>query len=131
MQRVWCNARELRNSATDAERKLWQQLKGRQMLGIKFRRQYPIAGYIADFASPDVRLVVELDGGQHLERREYDRQRSRRMACNGYRVLRFWNDDVLLRTDDVLAEIVRMIDATPPQPSPAFAGEGAESEDSI
>lgn len=131
MQRIWRNARELRNSATDAERKLWQQLKGRQMLGIKFRRQYPIAGYIADFASPDVRLVVELDGGQHLERREYDRQRSRRMACNGYRVLRFWNDDVLLRTDDVLAEIVRMIDATPSQPSPVFAGEGAESEDSI
>ena len=131
MQRIWRNARELRNSATDAERKLWQHLKGRQMQGAKFRRQYPIAGYVADFASPDLRLVVELDGGQHLQRRECDEQRSRRMACNGYRILRFWNDDVLLRTDDVLAEIVRMIDVTPPQPSPAFAGEGAESEDSI
>lgn len=128
MRPIWQKARVLRHQTTDAERKLWAYLKGRQLAGIKFRRQYPIAGYIADFAAPEIRLIVELDGGQHLERGEYDARRSRRIMCNGYCVLRFWNDDVLLRTEDVLAEIMRMIDVTPPQPSPAFAGEGAESE---
>ena len=126
MQPIWKNARALRNTATDAERKLWQHLRARQFNGVKFRWQYPIAGYIADFASPAVRLVIELDGGQHLEQQQYDSERARRMAANGYRVLRFWNDDVLLRTEHVLAEIWRAIHATPPQPSPAVAGEGAE-----
>lgn len=126
MQLIWKNARALRNAATDAERKLWQRLRNRQLNGVKFRRQYPIAGYIADFASPSIRLVIELDGGQHLEQQQYDSDRMRRMGANGYRVLRFWNDDVLLRTEQVLAEISRMIDATPPQPSPAVAGEGAK-----
>ena len=128
MQPIWRTARALRHQATDAERKLWRYLKCRQLAGVKFRRQYPIAGYIADFAAPEMRLVVELDGGQHLERREYDARRSQRMQCNGYRVLRFWNDDALLRTEAVLAQILRVIDATPPQPSPACAGEGAEIE---
>ena len=128
MEPIWSNARELRNNATDAERKLWQHLKSRQLRGIKFRRQYPIAGYVADFAAPEIRLVIELDGGQHLEQREYDRKRTEKLACNGYRVLRFWNDEVLLQAEHVLSEILRMIDATPPQPSPAFAGEGAKGE---
>lgn len=72
-----------------------------------FRRQFPIAGYIADFACVEARLVVELDGGQHVEARSYDEQRIQRMNTNGYRVLRFWNDDVLLRTRLVLEEILR------------------------
>jgi very-short-patch-repair endonuclease len=126
MQRIWKNARALRNTATDAERKLWQHLRTRQFNGVKFRRQYPIAGHIADFASPAVRLVIELDGGQHLEQQQYDSKRAQRMRANGYRVLRFWNDDVLLRMEHVLDEIWRAINATPPQPSPAVAGEGAE-----
>ena len=129
MQPIWDNARKLRNDSTDAERKLWHHLRNRQINGIKFRRQYPIAGYVADFAAPSIRLVVELDGGQHLLRTEYDRQRTDRLGCNGYQVLRFWNDDVLLRTEQVLSEILRMIDATPPQPSPAFAGEGAHGDE--
>jgi len=129
MEPIWSNARELRNKATDAERKLWQHLKSRQLRGIKFRRQYPIAGYVADFASPEIRLVIELDGGQHLEQREYDQKRADKLARNGYRVLRFWNDEVLLQTEHALSEILRMIDATPPQPSPAFAGEGAKGDE--
>jgi len=126
MQPIWNNARALRSTATDAERKLWQYLRNRQIKGIKFRRQYPIAGYVADFASPAIRLAIELDGGQHLQQEEHDRIRSQRLACNGYVVLRFWNDDVLRKTEQVLSEIIRVIDATPPQPSPAFAGEGAK-----
>ena len=128
MEPNWKNARALRDSATDAERKLWQHLRNRQRNGLKFRRQYPIAGYIADFARPDNRLVIELDGGQHLEQQQYDEVRTRKLASNGYRVVRFWNDDVLFRIETVLEEIHRMIDATPPQPSPAVAGGGGKGD---
>lgn len=122
MQPIWENAMALRNAATDAERKLWYRLRGKQ-LGVKFRRQYPIAGYVADFASPEARLVVELDGSQHQQQVSYDAERSRKMQVNGYRVLRFWNDDVLLRTEDVLERILRAI--TQPLPNPPLqAGEG-------
>lgn len=109
MEAIWRNARTLRNEATDAERRLWQCLRGRQLLGFKFRRQYPIAGYIADFACVEAKLVVELDGGQHAERQTKDAERTRRIETNGYRVIRFWNDDVLLRTEAVVEEIMRQL----------------------
>ena len=127
MRKIWTNARSLRNSATDAERTLWRHLRGRQLQNLKFRRQYPIAGYIADFACVEAHLVVELDGGQHAEHAAEDETRTRKMEANGYRVLRFWNDDVLLRTVDVLAEIHRQV-STPPQPSPVDRG-GSQSND--
>ena len=107
MQRIREYARALRNDGTDAERHLWQFLRRRHLGGHKFRRQYPIAGYIADFACIEARLVIELDGGQHLEHETYDTARSHKLAANGYSVLRFWNDDVFLRTEDVLEEILR------------------------
>ena len=94
---------------------------------MKFRRQFPIAGFIADFACVEVKLVVELDGGQHVERTVEDADRTARIEGNGYRVLHFWNDDVLLRTDDVLEVIWREAasrKATPLQLSPASRGEG-------
>lgn len=109
MEEIWENARSLRNAPTDAERQLWRHLRGRQLQGLKFRRQYPIAGYIADFACVEARLVIEADGGQHTDRDEYDAERTRKMQVNGYRVLRFWNDDVLLRSDLVLDEILRQL----------------------
>lgn len=110
MEKIWSKARALRNDATDAERHLWQNLRGRRLAGFKFRRQYPIAGHIADFACIEARLVIELDGGQHLERSAEDAARTRRIESNGYRVLRFWNDDVLERAVDVLDEILRNLD---------------------
>lgn len=120
------HARQLRNDATDAERKLWQQLRGRQLFDFKFRRQYPLAGYIADFACIEAKLVIELDGGQHLKQVEYDAERSHKLAINGYKVLRFWNDDVLLRTELVLEQVCRELQ---PHPSPPLqAGEGAKGE---
>lgn len=126
MREVHKNARALRSAATDAERKLWQGLRGRQVLGYKFRRQYPIAGYITDFACPEARMVIELDGGQHLGQAAYDVERTRKLAVNGYRVLRFWNDDVLLRTQDVLHEIHRQL---LPLPNPPLqAGEGVQGD---
>jgi len=125
LRNIHDNARALRNGATDAERKLWQHLRGRQLFDFKFRRQYPIAGYIADFACVEAQLVIELDGGQHLEQVQYDAERSRKLAINGYKVLRFWNDDVLLRTELVLEQICRELQ---PHPSPPLhAGEGAKS----
>ncbi|GAA0251662.1 endonuclease domain-containing protein [Rhodanobacter caeni] len=110
MQRQWTRARQLRNGSTDAERRLWHFLRRRQLAGHKFRRQYPLAGYIVDFVCVPARLVIELDGGQHLDAIEYDERRSAALQREGYRVLRFWNDDVLLRTEDVVREIFRVLE---------------------
>ena len=110
MQRIWINARRLRNQSTDAERRLWSFLRRWQLAGHKFRRQYPLAGYIADFVCVPARVVVELDGGQHLDALAYDERRTEAMQHEGYRVLRFWNDDVLLRAEDVVAEIFRVLE---------------------
>jgi very-short-patch-repair endonuclease len=127
LDRLRYNARELRNNATDAERLLWRSLRGRQLAGFRFRRQMPIAGYIADFASPDARLVVELDGGQHADRIEYDQRRCEVMADAGYRIVRYWNHDVLTRTADVLADIHRhLTSATPSRPPPSATRKGEE-----
>jgi very-short-patch-repair endonuclease len=109
MEEIWTKARALRNSASDAEHVLWRHLRGRQLQGLKFRRQYPIAGYIADFACVEAELVTELDGGQHADQASYDAERTRKIECNGYRVLRFRNDDVSLRTAEVLDEIIRRL----------------------
>ncbi|HTV87238.1 MAG TPA: DUF559 domain-containing protein [Dyella sp.] len=107
MQGKWIRARELRNTATDAERHLWRYLRRRDLAGYKFRRQYPIAGYIVDFVCIQAGLVIEIDGSQHLSARTYDERRTRAIEASGYRVLRFWNDETLLRTDAVLEEIWR------------------------
>jgi very-short-patch-repair endonuclease len=109
MHLKWTRARQLRNESTDAERRLWYFLRRQQLGGHKFRRQYPLAGYIADFVCVPARLVVELDGGQHLEALDYDQRRTDALQRVGYRVLRFWNDDVLLRTQDVVEEIFRVL----------------------
>src|SRR5262245_51464417 len=90
-------ARELRNNATDAERALWRALRGKQLEGFRFRRQVPIAGYIADFLCPQARVIIEVDGGQHAEQQSYDEARTAKFAAQGYRVLRYWNADVLSR----------------------------------
>lgn len=105
MQETWKRARYLRHSATDAERLLWRHLRSRQLGEYKFRRQYPIAGYITDFACIPAKLVIELDGGQHLDAIVYDLERTRVIEAHGYRVLRFWNDEVLLHTEVVLEQI--------------------------
>ncbi len=109
-------ARELRRNQTDAERKLWSRLRAAQ-LGVKFRRQHAVAGYYTDFCCVEHSLIVELDGGQHDE--SSDAKRTADLEQAGFRVLRFWNDEVLLRTDDVLEEIVRILQQErPPHPNP-------------
>ena len=121
MSRIRNFARNLRSNGTDAERLLWRHLRNRQMQGLRFRRQHPIVGFVADFACIEARLIIELDGGQHADAREYDLRRTEILEGAGYRVLRFWNHEVLRSTDGVLAEIFRQV-LTPPQPSPASRG---------
>ena len=120
MDAMRLRARELRNDATDAERHLWRYLKLRQLAGLRFRRQVPIGPHVADFLCPQARLIVELDGGQHVERIDADEARTRVLVDLGYRVLRYWNDDALLRTQDVLDDILRYANSTLPQPSPSL-----------
>ena len=100
-------ARQLRKTMTDAEIRLWFHLRRHQLGGFRFRKQHPIGPYIADFVCVEKHLIVEIDGSQHNE--TVDAERDSRLRCHGYRVLRFWNNDVLFRTGDVLAEILRML----------------------
>ena len=98
-------ARELRRLATDAERKLWRLLRNRQVDGIKFRRQRPIGRYIVDFVAIERDLIVELDGGQHAISTDAGRVRTQRLSGMGFRVIRFWNNHVLLNPEEVISEI--------------------------
>jgi very-short-patch-repair endonuclease len=110
-------ARDLRVRMTEAESRLWLRLRRRELRGWRFRRQHPVGPYIVDFACLDAGLVVELDGSQHL----LSRSDARRDAClrrKGFRVLRFWNDEVLVRLDDVLEAILRVLEDQEQPPSP-------------
>ena len=101
-------ARQLRHRHTDAEALLWQHLRNRQLLGLKFRRQHPIGPCFADFACIDIGLVIELDGGQHNEAHHLtrDAKREQLMHAAGFVTLRFWNHEVLQQTEDVLEKIL-------------------------
>jgi very-short-patch-repair endonuclease len=100
--------RQLRSQATDAETKLWFALRNRRLGGHKFARQASIGFYIADFVCREQKLVVEVDGGQHAENPK-DRVRDTFMQSEGYRVLRFWNTDVLTNCDGVLTSILQAL----------------------
>jgi very-short-patch-repair endonuclease len=108
--RITSFARQLRRTMTDAEMRLWQHLRSRRLLGFKFRRQVPIGYYVVDFACLDAQLVIEVDGGQHAERESEDQRRTDWLSSQGFRVLRFWNDDVLLRTDIVLERVIKVLE---------------------
>ncbi len=109
-------ARLLRKSATPAEAKLWAALRRNQLDGISFRRQHAIGQYIVDFCSPRNHLVIELDGGGHDELKEYDQHRTEYLESQGYRVLRFWNDEVMQDVEAVL-RAVQDSSTNPPPPA--------------
>ena len=88
-------ARRLRKNMTDAERVLWRELRAARLGGYRFRRQTPLGKYVVDFVCLEARLVVEVDGGQHVERQEEDARRTAWLESQGFRVLRFWNNEVL------------------------------------
>ncbi|MGJ7454422.1 DUF559 domain-containing protein [Sphingomonas parapaucimobilis] len=117
-------ARELRLNPTDAERRLWRALSRRQVAGARFNRQVPVGPYIADFAARSEKLIVEVDGGQHDERAAYDEARTRYLAAQGWRVIRFWNNDVLQNLEGVVATIERAL-AEKPSPNPSRLREGS------
>jgi very-short-patch-repair endonuclease len=98
-------ARQLRGNLTDAERRLWSRLCYRQFNGLRFRRQAPVGPYIADFVCFSEKLVIEVDGGQHATRKHHDARRAAWLKSQGFRVLRFWNNDVLRNTSGVLETI--------------------------
>jgi len=98
-------ARDLRNNMTDAERAIWRLLRQRQIDGHRFRRQVTIGPYIADFVCLEAKLVIEIDGGQHAEQQSYDATRDALFRDQGFRVLRFWNNDVLKNPEGVISVI--------------------------
>ena len=104
-------SRGLRKEETDAERLLWSCLRDKQLHQVKFRRQQPIGSYIVDFVSFDKKLIIEVDGGQHDEQnnRARDENRTNHLESKGYRVMRFWNNDVLQNLDGVLFKIEEVL----------------------
>ena len=110
-------ARDLRRGATDAERKLWQHLRG-GLLGVRFRRQHPYEKYVLDFVCIEKRLVIEVDGLQHDQSQSYDEERTRSLQSAGFRVLRFDSLQVLNETNAVVQVIHDALNPSPPRPSP-------------
>jgi very-short-patch-repair endonuclease len=118
-------AKNLRKRATDTERLVWKHLRAKHFKGIKFRRQQPIGKYIVDFICFEKKLIIELDGGQHamLSEKQKDIERNKWFEAQGYRVLRFWDDEVLMNTQGVL-EVIRTYCFSHPPLSPLPSREG-------
>ena len=123
-RRPTLRAQELRANPTEAERRLWRRLSARQCGDAKFSRQMPIGPYICDFLCRDLMLVIEVDGGQHAEN-ELDAVRTRYLETLGYRVNRFWNNDVLSNTDGVVSTIFDVVRQPVPTPNPSRKREGS------
>ena len=100
---------QLRKELTPAERKLWSRIRNDQ-LGAAFRRQHAVGNYIADFCCPKAKLIIELDGSQHLEQEEYDDERTQYLESQGYKVIRFWNNDVTNNIEGVILSIMNRLE---------------------
>ena len=109
-------AKKLRKESTDTENHLWYHLRAKRFSGLKFRRQEPIGNYIVDFVCYEKRLVIECDGGQHAEQEIQDQQRDQWFQRQGYRILRFWNREVLLNTSEILQRIYEACQEVTPSP---------------
>jgi very-short-patch-repair endonuclease len=109
-------AKELRHAPTPAEAKLWLNLRANQLNGHSFRRQHAIGPFITDFCCIKGKLVIELDGGQHVEQEVYDLERTAYLQSRGYHILRFWNDDVMKNIDRVVEVIVETLEEAPLSP---------------
>ena len=119
------SARNLCQKQTDAEQMLRRHLRARHLQGWKFRRQHQLGSYIVDFVCTDAWLIVELDGGQHADQLIYDERRALELQAMGYRVLRFWNNDVLASLESVLEVLLEALASPGPSPQPSLEGEGA------
>jgi len=103
--RMMHRAGELRRQQTEAEARLWSRLRAHRVGGVQFRRQHAIGSYIVDFCAPRRKLIIEVDGSQHLEQAEYDSKRTAYFQSKGFRVLRFWNNEVMSNIDSVMRVI--------------------------
>ena len=110
-------AKAMRQEMSEAEAKLWQHLRAGRLNGYKFRRQQPMGNYIVDFMCVTPKLIIEADGGQHTEQAAYDHARTAYLNSLGFTVLRFWNHEILQQTNDVLAEILRVLQKLEKQPA--------------
>ena len=108
----------MRRDLTNAEKLFWWEVKDRRLDGYKFRRQHPVGPYIADFACIEVKLVVEIDGGQHADAKHYDQKRDTYLQSRGFRVLRFWNADVLTNMEGVIDTVLIVLNGETGSPSP-------------
>jgi very-short-patch-repair endonuclease len=102
-------AGQLRKQPTPAESKLWSRIR-KDQLGVNFRRQHAIGKYIPDFCAPKAKLIIELDGSQHLEQQEYDQERTKYFESLGYRVVCFWNNEVMNNIDGVILAIIHALE---------------------
>ena len=114
-------ARALRKTPTDTERHLWRLLRAKRLNGWKFRQQYPIGSYIADFACPAARLIIEADGSQHADSAR-DSRRDAWLLQQGWRTLRFWNNDILTNEEGVLTAVLAALSTPLPNPSEGLIG---------
>lgn len=114
-------AKALRTNQTDAEIKIWQALRASRLLSYKFRRQVPMGDFIVDFVCFEKKLIVEIDGGQHLDSKS-DLTRDAKLKAQGYRVLRFWNNEITENLDGALAIILQYLQMQPPLPNPLPQG---------
>ena len=121
------NAKRLRREMTDAERRLWKHLRAGRLEGFKFRRQHPVPPYVLDFCCVEVGLAIELDGSQHSEAR--DASRSRYLESQGWRIVRFWDNDVLNKTDAVDEAIWNILSRPTLSPTHLPEGEGLKQRD--
>lgn len=119
--RVKNHAKSLRLNLTEVEKKLWYQLRAKRFAGYKFRRQHPIAGYIVDFVCLKSKLIIELDGGQHGSQTFYDDKRSRFLESEGFKILRFWNNELLENMERVMQRILDTL-----SPPLSLKGEGTK-----
>jgi len=103
--KIFGRAKELHRNMSPAEAKLWKHLRAHQMGDVHFRNQHAIGNYIVDFCAARKKLIIELDGSQHLEQAEYDEERTKYLETRGYKVLRFWNNDVMNQLETVLQTI--------------------------
>ena len=121
-------SRVLRKNMTPQERKLWCIIRNRQFFGYRFRRQFPLGQYIVDFICREKKIIIEIDGGQHNEIKniQYDKNRTEYLISEGYKVLRFWNNDIDKNIGGVYEKLKESFEIgeniTPPQPSPAREG---------
>jgi very-short-patch-repair endonuclease len=115
-------ARKLRKQQTPQEVRVWSRLRDRQFLGYKFRRQVPLGRYVVDFYCPEKKLVLEIDGGHHMQQQTQDQQREDLLKSQGYQILRFWNSDIEQNLEGVFEKIMQVLQSPSP-PSPLPQGE--------